>query len=157
METTLREYIILCIEIMVAAVLIGIITVFSYFSNTAYKDYRYSKEVTNILEEYKNLHPYDNKIIKGVDVIDTIASMSREYGFKIILNETSEPIIISSSQEFVYDEHGNKNGSKIWTLDYLNSLIGESIKDNFKSSIQYNKADTDGTLRNWMIFTVEGA
>lgn len=103
MHSLINQYIKIALEVILIALVVGMIAAFAGVSN----DLTHAKEDRDAtkkeLTAYRELYPYDNKIVTGNDVLLATQKFKRYYSFYIDINE--ESFFNDSS----FQEHTNFN------------------------------------------------
>lgn len=143
----------MCIDLILTAIVVGVISSYAFVSYQAYNKKIKSESVVSFLEEKGRFYNYDNKIVSGSDVVSVINNNARLYYFEI--KTTRGTYVISPEEEKVPDKNNKIPGIQIWSTDNLNDILGKGIFDTkFKSEIIYSSSSSDVMLG--IRFTQEG-
>ncbi len=131
MEEPIKEYITITAEILLVSILLALIAILGLASRNALRVVELENNSKAIMQEYRELNMYDNKIILGSDIPEVITKYIRYYSFEIQLNDTVYKISYDKEKSY---------GEQIWTVDYIiNEILKDDIYSRFKSIINKDK------------------
>jgi len=131
MEEPIKEYITITAEILLVSILLALIAILGLASRNALRVVELENNSKAIMQEYRELNMYDNKIILGSDIPEVITKYIRYYSFEIQLNDTVYKISYDKEKSY---------GEQIWTADYIiNEILKDDIYSRFKSIINKDK------------------
>lgn len=138
MNEQISESFNISITLAITAIVIGIISTFGYIGKEMYRSKLMQNSANIMMEAKYELYDYDNRIVKGSDVINVIVENVRIYDFKI---KTSRGTYnISSSAENEKDIYGEIYGKKIWQDDYIRkNILGGILFSDFSSKLIRNE------------------
>lgn len=116
MNREIGETIKIAIELMVTAILIGVIVVFSNLSEKTMEFVERDKSVQQLMQAHSELYHYNNKVVRGADVIDCILKYPRSYTFRVIIG----------SNTYVFNDQNEISsglGLDLWSAEYIENVV----------------------------------
>lgn len=83
MESEIDSTIKICIEVIIASLLIGMVALLGSLSYSAYNGATIEKSTSDYLEAKSKLYYYDNREVSGSDIAEAILTHSRTYDYYI--------------------------------------------------------------------------
>ena len=141
----------IAIDLILTAVVLGIVVAFTIVSHDVY-NLKLRQDTTTInIRNYAELYEYNDKIVSGSDIVDIILLYARVYDFKI--DTDTETIYFDSTAESeINSQTGLIYGLDLWSKETINRKLGTFINDSFKSEIEL---DDTGTYVVGITFTKE--
>ena len=143
MEDQVGSAIRISIDLMVTAVLVGVLATFAYCANTGYNIKLQDDSVLSLMQSRNLLHNFDNTTVNGYDIVDAITANARLYNFEIVT--TTGDYTISRANESSFDSDADINtgnavggtyGLKLWSADHiLNYVLVDDVWGQFQATL----------------------
>lgn len=142
MDNEVREAVKIAIELMIAAVVIGVIATALYFGHSLMNTRNYSETSADILEAQADLYNYTSQTINGSDVLDLIVTYARLYDFAVV--DTNGNVLFKRTSENKLDD---------WSVTSVRKDLADLINDKYTTK---EILTTDGGSIQALVF-VKGA
>lgn len=140
MEDNIKQYVYIMIAAMLMAIILTVGSVLGTASRNLLSYVTQEKVHQRNIALYNKLYMYDNKIVRGTDVVEAMLRYARNYNFIIQIDSTEH--------KFIGDKY-YKNGSlvsiptgvDIWSQEYIinDVLNSKNITAEFNSYISEEK------------------
>lgn len=123
MHREISESIKMAFEIALIAMVIAVIAAFGYLAHMGEVIIDRDKMAKTYMEAASELYYYNDKIVKGSDVVDCIVTYPRTYKFEIVIGDTTYRF--DHATEIASDE-----GLNLWSIEYISTIITSSDMNN---------------------------
>lgn len=132
MQREISEGVKLAFEIIMAAAIIGIVAMFGFIAHKSELIVENDRMTKVYMQGASQLYYYNNKVVKGSDVVDCIVTYPRTYIFKIVIGDTTYNFDHAT-------EIASGEGLNLWSLDYIGTIIkATEMNNSFKSEFILN-------------------
>lgn len=134
MHREISESLKLGVEIALTAVIIAVVAAFGYMSHVGEIIVDRHDMAKTYMAAASELYYYNDKIVKGSDVVDCILTYPRTYVFEVVMGDTT--------YTFDHDtEVSSGEGLNLWSIEYISTVISGSDMNNSFTS-KFIKNDT---------------
>lgn len=139
MHREISESIKIAFEIALIAMVIAVVASFGYMAHVGEVISDRDRMAENYMQAASELYYYNDKIVKGSDVVDCIVTYPRTYIFEVVIGDTTYRF--DHATEISSDE-----GLNLWSLDYIGTIITSSDMGNSFTS-KFIKNETGDVIR----------
>lgn len=153
MEDQVGKAIKLSIDLVITALLVGVVVVFITFANAGYSSKMQYNSTVKLMESKNLMYDYDSRVVNGSDIVEVITANARIYDFKIVtlLGEYN----IAAEFESDTDAYGEPYGLRLWSENYIiEEVLGDAVFSKFSATLVKNKSQD---LITGVKFVQEGA
>lgn len=134
MENELGQAVEIIMDLIITALLIGVIATFAFVSYRGYNIKLQHEAIGEMIRVKTDLYEFDNKIVSGYDVLDAICTYVRLYKFEVVMY--NDVYTISAENESDTDRYGDRYGLRLWSDSHIRSeVLRDNIFSNFKSEL----------------------
>ena len=143
MSDEVKESAYLAFEVLLGATILTFVVVLLFFGRAVHNNKVQGLSSTDNSKELVELYSYNNKTVKGSDIVEVINKYARVHRFEINISE-SDKFVIDYSTEHDSIKNGGGEGQEIWSSEYVTKLLGRSIYDSYYSTILYENEQVMG-------------
>lgn len=137
MEHEVSSTIRISVELILTALIIAIIALFSVFGYQAYANKQIKNDQSSYMEDICNLYWYDDRIVTASDAVMAMMSYPMQYDF-IIEFRAPDGNLIERRERTVANQLENGDYREYWSETSIREMVKGYELANFKSEIITN-------------------